>query len=70
MLTSFIYGLALSQPVVEKLEWTCAELPFDGQKVELVISMLKSLDEFYCYNYSKTGAMIVHQCCFFLQCDM
>lgn len=44
----------LSQPVVEKLEWTCAELPFDGQKVELVISMLKSLDEFYCYNYSKT----------------
>ncbi|XP_051769791.1 tudor domain-containing protein 1 isoform X3 [Ctenopharyngodon idella] len=42
----------LSLPVVEKMEWTCAELPFDGQKVELVISTLKSLDEFYCYNYS------------------
>lgn len=55
--------LALSLPVVEKMEWTCAELPFDGQKVELVISTLKSLDEFYCYNYS-IGAT-VHQCCSF-----
>ncbi|XP_051530628.1 tudor domain-containing protein 1-like [Myxocyprinus asiaticus] len=43
---------SLSGPAVEKLEWTCAELPSDGQKVELVISTLKSLGEFYCYNYS------------------
>ncbi|XP_067286444.1 tudor domain-containing protein 1 [Pseudorasbora parva] len=40
----------LSLPV-EKMEWTCAELPFDGQKVELVISTLKNLEEFYCYIY-------------------
>uniref|UniRef100_A0A672KUI6 Tudor domain-containing protein 1-like n=1 Tax=Sinocyclocheilus grahami TaxID=75366 RepID=A0A672KUI6_SINGR len=49
----------LSKPVVEKMEWTCAELPSDGQKVELVISSLKSLDEFYCYNYSKADAHIL-----------
>ncbi|XP_058650090.1 tudor domain-containing protein 1 isoform X2 [Onychostoma macrolepis] len=49
----------LSPPVVEKMEWTCAELPFDGQKVELVISSLKSLDEFYCYNYSKADSHIL-----------
>ncbi|KTG04554.1 hypothetical protein cypCar_00000690 [Cyprinus carpio] len=49
----------LSPPVVEKMVWTCAELPFDGQKVELVISSLKSLDEFYCYNYSKADAHIL-----------
>ncbi|XP_055032396.2 tudor domain-containing protein 1 [Misgurnus anguillicaudatus] len=42
---------SLSGPA-EKMEWTCAELPFDGQKVELVVTTLKSLDEFYCYNYS------------------
>jgi len=49
--------LALSLPV-EKMEWTCAELPNDDQKVELVISTLKSLDEFYCYNYS-SGATVI-----------
>ncbi|XP_051523299.1 tudor domain-containing protein 1-like [Myxocyprinus asiaticus] len=43
---------SLCGPVIEKMEWTCAELPSDGRKVELVISILKSLDEFYCYNYS------------------
>lgn len=43
---------SLTGPAAEKLEWTCAELPFDGQKVELVVSTLKSLDEFFCYNYS------------------
>ncbi|KAI7797155.1 tudor domain-containing protein 1 [Triplophysa rosa] len=43
---------SLTGPASEKLEWTCAELPFDGQKVELVVSTLKRLDEFYCYNYS------------------
>uniref|UniRef100_A0A9J7YW18 Tudor domain-containing protein 1 n=1 Tax=Cyprinus carpio carpio TaxID=630221 RepID=A0A9J7YW18_CYPCA len=53
------FTLALSPPVVEKMEWTCAELPFDGQKVELIISSLKSLDEFYCYNYSKADAHIL-----------
>ncbi len=56
----FFFTLALSLPVVEKMEWTCAELPLDGQKVELVISSLKSLDEFYCYNYRKAGT-VVHQ---------
>ncbi|XP_056626463.1 tudor domain-containing protein 1 isoform X2 [Triplophysa dalaica] len=43
---------SLTGPAAEKLEWTCAELPVDGQKVEMVVSTLKSLDEFYCYNYS------------------
>ncbi|XP_051958627.1 tudor domain-containing protein 1-like [Xyrauchen texanus] len=43
---------SLCGPAIEKMEWTCAELPSNGQKVELVISTLKSLDEFYCYNYS------------------
>ncbi|XP_043108998.1 tudor domain-containing protein 1 isoform X2 [Puntigrus tetrazona] len=57
--TSFPGLASLSPPVVEKMEWSCAELPFDGQKVELVISSLKSLDEFYCYNYSKAGAHIL-----------
>uniref|UniRef100_A0A673IGC1 Tudor domain-containing protein 1 n=1 Tax=Sinocyclocheilus rhinocerous TaxID=307959 RepID=A0A673IGC1_9TELE len=50
---------SLSPPVVEKMEWTCAELLSYGQKVELVISSLKSLDEFYCYNYSKADAHIL-----------
>uniref|UniRef100_A0A671KJ77 Tudor domain-containing protein 1-like n=1 Tax=Sinocyclocheilus anshuiensis TaxID=1608454 RepID=A0A671KJ77_9TELE len=37
----------LSPPVVEKMEWTCAELPFDGQKVELVISAFSII--FFCF---------------------
>ncbi|XP_062859119.1 tudor domain-containing protein 1 isoform X2 [Trichomycterus rosablanca] len=35
----------------DKLEWTCAELPTDGQKVVLVVSVLENPGEFYCYNY-------------------
>ncbi|XP_058262771.1 tudor domain-containing protein 1 isoform X2 [Hemibagrus wyckioides] len=36
----------------DKLEWSCAELPTDGQKVVLVISVLENPGQFYCYNYS------------------
>lgn len=44
---------------MEKLEWTCAELPIDGQEVELVISGLQNPGEFYCYDYSSEG-MVAH----------
>ncbi|TRY85445.1 hypothetical protein DNTS_016109 [Danionella cerebrum] len=40
-------------PSDKKLEWTSVELPNDGQKVSLVISSMKSLDEFYCHFYRK-----------------
>ncbi|GAA6110294.1 tudor domain-containing protein 1 isoform X1 [Tachysurus ichikawai] len=36
----------------DKLEWSCSELPTDGQKVVLVISVLDNPGQFYCYNYS------------------
>ncbi|KAK3559458.1 hypothetical protein QTP86_013631 [Hemibagrus guttatus] len=36
----------------DKLEWSRAELPIDGQKVVLVISVLENPGQFYCYNYS------------------
>ncbi|XP_072523567.1 tudor domain-containing protein 1 [Salminus brasiliensis] len=39
-------------PAVDKLEWSCAELPIDGQEVVLVISVLENPGEFYCYNYN------------------
>uniref|UniRef100_A0A8B9KBJ0 Tudor domain containing 1 n=1 Tax=Astyanax mexicanus TaxID=7994 RepID=A0A8B9KBJ0_ASTMX len=42
-------------PAVDKLEWTCAELPIDGHEVVLVISVLENPGEFYCYNYSTEG---------------
>uniref|UniRef100_A0AAR2LE68 Tudor domain containing 1 n=1 Tax=Pygocentrus nattereri TaxID=42514 RepID=A0AAR2LE68_PYGNA len=38
-------------PAVDKLEWSCAELPIDGQEVVLVVSVLENPGEFYCYNY-------------------
>uniref|UniRef100_A0A4W4ELF3 Tudor domain-containing protein 1 n=1 Tax=Electrophorus electricus TaxID=8005 RepID=A0A4W4ELF3_ELEEL len=43
-------GLALN-----KLQWSCVELPIDGQKVVLVISVLETPGEFYCYNYNSEG---------------
>ncbi|MCI4384336.1 hypothetical protein PGIGA_G00037500 [Pangasianodon gigas] len=38
--------------LVDKLEWSCAELPTDGQKVVLVVSVLENPGQFYCYNYN------------------
>ncbi|XP_060794982.1 tudor domain-containing protein 1 [Neoarius graeffei] len=40
---------------VDKLKWSCAELPVDGQKVVLVVSVLENPGQFYCYNYSAEG---------------
>ncbi|XP_017338221.2 tudor domain-containing protein 1 [Ictalurus punctatus] len=36
----------------DKLELSCAELPIDGQKVALVVSVLENPGQFYCYNYN------------------
>ncbi|KAM9462864.1 tudor domain-containing protein 1 [Clarias gariepinus] len=40
---------------VGKLVWSSAELPTDGQKVVLVVSVLKNPGQFYCYNYNVEG---------------
>ncbi|XP_066520883.1 tudor domain-containing protein 1 [Hoplias malabaricus] len=45
--------------VVEKLDWSCAELPTGGQEVVLVISVLENPGEFYCYNYSVEDIQIL-----------
>ncbi|XP_061088182.1 tudor domain-containing protein 1 isoform X3 [Conger conger] len=34
------------------LQWSCAELPCDGQTVELVISVIENPGEFYCHHYN------------------
>lgn len=47
----------------DKLEWSHAELPTDGQKVVLVISVLENPGQFYCYNYSADG-MVLPVCLF------
>lgn len=43
---------------VDKLKWSCAELPIDGQKVVLVVSVLENPGQFYCYNYSTEGMVL------------
>ncbi|XP_076855400.1 tudor domain-containing protein 1 [Brachyhypopomus gauderio] len=45
-------GVGSENAAVDKLVWSCAELPIDGQKVVLVISVLENPGEFYCYNYN------------------
>ncbi|TSK14749.1 Tudor domain-containing protein 1 [Bagarius yarrelli] len=44
-------GEACESP--DKLKWSCVKLPADGQKVVLVISVLESPGQFYCYNYNE-----------------
>uniref|UniRef100_A0A8B9KDB5 Tudor domain containing 1 n=1 Tax=Astyanax mexicanus TaxID=7994 RepID=A0A8B9KDB5_ASTMX len=56
--------LCLNCLAVDKLEWTCAELPIDGHEVVLVISVLENPGEFYCYNYSTEGMFIDLLNCF------
>uniref|UniRef100_A0A8C7P5W2 Tudor domain-containing protein 1 n=1 Tax=Oncorhynchus mykiss TaxID=8022 RepID=A0A8C7P5W2_ONCMY len=41
--------------VAEKLQWTCAELPTEGQMVALVVSVMENPGEFYCYKYNQEG---------------
>uniref|UniRef100_A0AAY5F2E6 Tudor domain-containing protein 1 n=1 Tax=Electrophorus electricus TaxID=8005 RepID=A0AAY5F2E6_ELEEL len=43
---------AVDTQALNKLQWSCVELPIDGQKVVLVISVLETPGEFYCYNYN------------------
>ncbi|KAJ8365184.1 hypothetical protein SKAU_G00140150 [Synaphobranchus kaupii] len=40
-----------ARPPTSTLEWSCAELPSDGQTVELVISVIENPGEFYCHRY-------------------
>uniref|UniRef100_A0AAY4DFC6 Tudor domain-containing protein 1 n=1 Tax=Denticeps clupeoides TaxID=299321 RepID=A0AAY4DFC6_9TELE len=47
--------LAASTPVKQKLQWSCAELPSEGQMVALVVSMIENPGEFYCYHYNSEG---------------
>ncbi|XP_063077520.1 tudor domain-containing protein 1 [Engraulis encrasicolus] len=42
---------ASSTPAPPKLEWTCAELPQDGQPTPMVISIIENPGEFYCHRY-------------------
>ncbi|XP_064177328.1 tudor domain-containing protein 1 isoform X4 [Anguilla rostrata] len=39
-------------PPASTLQWSCAELPCDGQTVELAISMVENPGEFYCHHYN------------------
>ncbi|KAK1793994.1 hypothetical protein P4O66_010903, partial [Electrophorus voltai] len=48
-------GNTVDTQSLNKLQWSCVELPIDGQKVVLVISVLETPGEFYCYNYNSEG---------------
>jgi hypothetical protein len=53
--------LAVAKPAVaEKLQWTCAELPTEGQMVALVVSVMENPGEFYCYKYNQEGTGILN----------
>uniref|UniRef100_A0A4W5NFJ1 Tudor domain containing 1 n=1 Tax=Hucho hucho TaxID=62062 RepID=A0A4W5NFJ1_9TELE len=48
------------QPAVaEKLQWTCAELPTEGQMVALVVSVMENPGEFYCYKYNQEDLQVL-----------
>lgn len=49
---------------MDKLEWSCAELPIDGQKVVLVVSLLENPGRFYCYSYNAEGMVLSICICF------
>lgn len=52
---SYVTFFPLADGPVGKLVWSSAELPTDGQKVVLVVSVLKNPGQFYCYNYNVEG---------------
>ncbi|XP_038866198.1 tudor domain-containing protein 1 [Salvelinus namaycush] len=45
--------------VAEKLQWTCAELPTEGQMVALVVSVMENPGEFYCYKYNQEDLQVL-----------
>ncbi|XP_041714209.2 tudor domain-containing protein 1 isoform X2 [Coregonus clupeaformis] len=45
--------------VAEKLQWTCAELPTEGQTVALVVSVMENPGEFYCYKYNQEDLQVL-----------
>ncbi|XP_030631037.1 tudor domain-containing protein 1 [Chanos chanos] len=64
-------GYAVGEtPAPKKLAWSCAELPTDGQKVVLVVGVVESPAEFYCYHCTAEGmralaelsAELMHYC--------
>lgn len=59
----------LADGPADKLELSCAELPIDGQKVALVVSVLENPGQFYCYNYNAEGMVFsLYVCCFEKHC--
>lgn len=54
----------LADGQMDKLEWSCAELPIDGQKVVLVVSVLDNPGQFYCYSYNAEGMVLPICLCF------
>uniref|UniRef100_A0A8C7DK76 Tudor domain-containing protein 1 n=1 Tax=Oncorhynchus kisutch TaxID=8019 RepID=A0A8C7DK76_ONCKI len=51
--------LFLLPAVAEKLQWTCAELPTEGQMVALVVSVMENPGEFYCYKYNQEDLQVL-----------
>ncbi|XP_042161897.1 tudor domain-containing protein 1 isoform X4 [Oncorhynchus tshawytscha] len=50
----------VAKPAVgEKLQWTCAELPTEGQMVALVVSVMENPGEFYCYKYNQEDLQVL-----------
>uniref|UniRef100_A0A8C8JGD4 Tudor domain-containing protein 1 n=1 Tax=Oncorhynchus tshawytscha TaxID=74940 RepID=A0A8C8JGD4_ONCTS len=52
-------GQAEGPAVGEKLQWTCAELPTEGQMVALVVSVMENPGEFYCYKYNQEDLQVL-----------
>uniref|UniRef100_A0A8C7P6P5 Tudor domain-containing protein 1 n=1 Tax=Oncorhynchus mykiss TaxID=8022 RepID=A0A8C7P6P5_ONCMY len=52
-------GQAEGPAVAEKLQWTCAELPTEGQMVALVVSVMENPGEFYCYKYNQEDLQVL-----------
>ena len=45
-------------PVMKTLEWSCVELPCEGQKVALLVSVIETPGEFYCNVHNTKGTAI------------
>ncbi|XP_055786772.1 tudor domain-containing protein 1 isoform X3 [Salvelinus fontinalis] len=52
-------SLVAKPAVAEKLQWTCAELPTEGQMVALVVSVMENPGEFYCYKYNQEDLQVL-----------
>uniref|UniRef100_A0A673XAS8 Tudor domain-containing protein 1 n=1 Tax=Salmo trutta TaxID=8032 RepID=A0A673XAS8_SALTR len=51
---------SLAKPAVaEKLQWTYAELPTEGEMVALVVSVMENPGEFYCYKYNQEDLQVL-----------